>query len=88
MLTWKIVRVSEVSVLFLKSQIILFKYCVNVENCESFRGFGFIYIYRRENHPKKVVNETKKKGKFSLGFSNSQLFALYLFRRTISATFL
>ena len=83
-------RVLEVSVLFLKSQIILFKYCVNVENCESFRGFGYIYIYiyRRENHPKKVVNETKKKGKFSLGFSNSQLFALYLFRRTISAIFL
>ena len=63
MLTWKIVRVLEVSVLFLKSQIILFKYCVNVKNCESFRGFGFIYIYRRENHPKKVVNKTKKKRK-------------------------
>ena len=25
--------------------IILFKYCANVENCESFRGFGYIYIY-------------------------------------------
>ena len=25
--------------------IILFKYCANVENCESFIGFGFIYIY-------------------------------------------
>ena len=25
--------------------IILFKYYVNVENCESFRGFGYIYIY-------------------------------------------
>ena len=33
--------------------IILFKYCKDVENCKSFRGFGFIiiiiiniYIYR------------------------------------------
>ena len=26
--------------------IILFKYCANVENCESFRGFNFIYIYK------------------------------------------
>ena len=26
-------------------KIILFKYCVDVENCESFRGFGYIYIY-------------------------------------------
>ena len=25
--------------------IILFKYCVDVENCESFRGFSYIYIY-------------------------------------------
>ena len=24
---------------------ILFKYCVDVKNCRSFRGFGFIYIY-------------------------------------------
>ena len=24
--------------------IILFKYFVNVENCESFKNFGFIYI--------------------------------------------
>ena len=23
--------------------IILFKYCVDVENCENFKGFGFIY---------------------------------------------
>ena len=23
---------------------ILFKYCADVENCESFKGFGFIYI--------------------------------------------
>ena len=23
----------------------LFKYCANVENCESFRDFGVIYIY-------------------------------------------
>ena len=22
-----------------------FNYCVNVENCESFRSFGFMYIY-------------------------------------------
>ena len=26
--------------------IILFKYYANVENYESFRGFGYIYIYR------------------------------------------
>ena len=25
--------------------IILFKYCVDVENCKSFRGFSYIYIY-------------------------------------------
>ena len=25
--------------------IILFKYCVEVENCESFRSFDYIYIY-------------------------------------------
>ena len=25
--------------------IILFKYCANMENCESFKGFGYIYIY-------------------------------------------
>ena len=25
--------------------IILFKYCANVENYESFRNFGYIYIY-------------------------------------------
>ena len=25
--------------------IILFKYYVNVENCDSFRDFGYIYIY-------------------------------------------
>ena len=25
--------------------IILFKYCTNVENYESFKGFGYIYIY-------------------------------------------
>ena len=25
--------------------IILFKYCADVENCGSFRDFGFIYIY-------------------------------------------
>ena len=25
--------------------IILFKYHVNEENCESFRSFGYIYIY-------------------------------------------
>ena len=24
----------------------LFKYCADVENCESFRDFSFIYIYR------------------------------------------
>ena len=26
--------------------IILFKYCADVENCENFRGFGLLYIYR------------------------------------------
>ena len=25
--------------------IIVFKYCADIENCESFRGFDFIYIY-------------------------------------------
>ena len=25
--------------------IILYKYCTDVENCESFKGFGYIYIY-------------------------------------------
>ena len=25
--------------------IILFKYCDDVENCESFRDFDYIYIY-------------------------------------------
>ena len=25
--------------------IILFKYCADVENCESFKGFSYIYIY-------------------------------------------
>ena len=25
--------------------IILFKYCTDVENCNNFRGFGFIYRY-------------------------------------------
>ena len=25
--------------------IILFKYCVNMENYENFGGFGYIYIY-------------------------------------------
>ena len=29
---------------FLNKIIILFKYCANVENCKSFRSFGFIYI--------------------------------------------
>ena len=38
-------RKRNVRYLFKKSQIILFKYCVDVENCESFRGFGYIYIY-------------------------------------------
>ena len=27
-------------------KIILFKYCVDVENCEGFRSFNYIYIYR------------------------------------------
>ena len=25
--------------------ILFFKYCVDVENCGSFKSFGFIYIY-------------------------------------------
>ena len=29
----------------LKKMIILFKFCADVENYESFRGFGYIYIY-------------------------------------------
>ena len=29
--------------------IILFKYCANMENCVSFRGFGYIYIYIYRN---------------------------------------
>ena len=33
--------------------IILFKYCVDVENCDSFRDFGYIYIYIYET--KEVV---------------------------------
>ena len=28
--------------------IILFKYCANVENYESFKGFGYIYIERND----------------------------------------
>ena len=24
--------------------MILFKYCVDVENCKNFRGYGFIYV--------------------------------------------
>ena len=26
-------------------RLLIFKYCVDVENCESFKSFGFIYIY-------------------------------------------
>ena len=26
--------------------IILFKHCSGVENCESFKDFGYIYIYQ------------------------------------------
>ena len=44
---WKIVRVSETWVLYTHIYIysILFKYCADVENCEHFRDFGYIYIY-------------------------------------------
>ena len=28
----------------LNKMIILFKYCADVENCKSLRGFGFIYV--------------------------------------------
>ena len=47
MLTWKIVRVLEVSVFLFKKNDndLFFKYYADVESCESFRGFGFIYIY-------------------------------------------
>ena len=38
-------RKRNVRYLFKKSQIILFKYCADVENCENFRDFGYIYIY-------------------------------------------
>ena len=34
------------SSIYIYKMIILFKYCADVENCGSFRGFGFIYIYR------------------------------------------
>ena len=30
---------------YLNKMIILFKYYVDVENCESFKSFGYIYIY-------------------------------------------
>ena len=33
---------------YLNKMIILFKYCADVENCESFRGFDYIYIYQIE----------------------------------------
>ena len=58
---WKIVGVAKASVLYIYRlpsikpllslissvfiSIILFKYCVDVENCGRFKGFGFIYIY-------------------------------------------
>ena len=29
---------------YLNKMIILFKYCVDVKNCESFRGFSYVYI--------------------------------------------
>ena len=29
---------------FLNKMIILFIYCADVENCKSFRSFGYIYI--------------------------------------------
>ena len=45
-LSWTYPR-DRVSLLvkFELKKLILFKYCADVENCESFRGFGFIYIY-------------------------------------------
>ena len=43
---------------------ILFKYFVNVKNCESFRGFNYIYIYIYINNT--VISEIK----FCTSFSN------------------
>ena len=60
--------------------VVLFKYCADVENCESFRGFGFyflffiIYIYRLEKY-----GRNSKFVFFSLG-NFSPLFSLLLER--------
>ena len=45
-LSWTYQR-DRVSLLvkFELKKIILFKYCVDVENCEGFRSFNYIYIY-------------------------------------------
>ena len=51
---WK----RNVRYLFKKSQIILFKYCADVENCESFRGFSYIYIYI---YKRELINKNTQK---------------------------
>ena len=44
-------------------KIILFKHCVDVENCESFKGFSYIYIYIDQSLTRamhgKVLQNTK-----------------------------
>ena len=45
-LSWIYQRVRVLLIVkFELKKIILFKYCVDVENCESFKGFNYIYIY-------------------------------------------
>ena len=42
--------------------IILFKYCADVENYESFRCFSFIYIYierEREREREREISQTQ-----------------------------
>ena len=46
--------------------IILFKYCVDIENCESFRDFSYIYIEREINNIKGSIESAIR---FSLLFS-------------------
>ena len=43
--------------------IILFKYCADMKKCESFRGFGYIYIYRMniDQHNHEAQNDYVKK---------------------------
>ena len=54
--------------------IILFKYCADMENCESFRGFYYIYIYRLvENYwkwdfKKNILLDKKKNILFNFAY--------------------